>query len=89
MISLIYDLWIISNVKRHMRYLRYMTIYQLFYRPHKQVIYMPILEVITKGHAQMFVRFHLFYYGIVEHNGLWVFCHVSSRIQVEIQFLTE
>ena len=50
---------------------------------------MPILEVITKGHAQMFVRFHLFYYGIVEHNGLWVFCHVSSRIQVEIQFLTE
>ena len=29
-------------------------------------------EVITKGHAQMFVRFHLFYDRIVEHNGLWV-----------------
>ena len=29
-------------------------------------------EAITKGHAQMLVRFHLFYYGIVEHNGLWV-----------------
>ena len=42
-----------------------------FTGPIKQVIYMIIPgEVIAKGHAQMFVRFHLFYNGIVEHSGL-------------------